>query len=107
MLNPKIGVANTTPAQIDFTTRVWTVVRPTGDACWISFAPVFSLMYCGVLIFALSPFYILIYMSKDKLGVFHTNQTSAQSDHRLYNSLIGKYHIKSCHKRNFTILARL
>ena len=30
--------------------------------CWTSFAPVFSFTYCGVLIFALSPFYILIYM---------------------------------------------
>ena len=33
-----------------------------GFTCWISFAPVFSLIYCGVLIFALSPCSILIYM---------------------------------------------
>ena len=39
------------------------VVRPTLFTCWISFAPVFIFMYCWVLIiFALSPFYILIYM---------------------------------------------
>ena len=35
---------------------------PPGFACWISFAPVFSLIYCRVLILALSPCYILIYM---------------------------------------------
>ena len=34
-------------------------------------------------------------------------KTKAQSDQRLCNSLIGKYHIKSSHKRNFTIVARL
>ena len=33
-----------------------------GFICWISFAPVFSFIYCRVLIFALSPCYILIYM---------------------------------------------
>ena len=38
---------------------------------WISFAPVFSGMYCLVLIFILSPFYILIYMYKEiPLGSF-------------------------------------
>ena len=35
---------------------------PPGLTCWISFAPVFSFIYCWVLIFALSPCYILIYM---------------------------------------------
>ena len=35
---------------------------PPGFTCWISFAPVFSFIYCWVLIFALSPCYILIYM---------------------------------------------
>ena len=35
---------------------------PRGFTCWISFAPVFSFIYCWDLIFALSPFYILIYM---------------------------------------------
>ena len=35
---------------------------PPGFTCWISFAPVFSLIYCWVLILALSPCYILIYM---------------------------------------------
>ena len=33
-----------------------------GFTCWISFALVFSFIYCWVLIFALSPCYILIYM---------------------------------------------
>ena len=49
-----------------------------GFTCWISYAPVFSFIYCWVLIFALSPCYILIYMFRrwciDKLGVFHANQ---------------------------------
>ena len=35
---------------------------PPGFTCWISFAPLFSLIYCWVLILALSPCYILIYM---------------------------------------------
>ena len=35
---------------------------PPGFTCGISFAPVFSFIYCWVLIFALSPCYILIYM---------------------------------------------
>ena len=35
---------------------------PLGFTCWISFAPVFSFIYCWVRIFALSPCYILIYM---------------------------------------------
>ena len=35
---------------------------PLGFTCWISFAPVFGFIYCWVLIFALSPCYILIYM---------------------------------------------
>ena len=35
---------------------------PPGFTCWISFAPVFSFIYCWGLIFALSPCYILIYM---------------------------------------------
>ena len=35
---------------------------PPGFTCWISFAPVFSFIDCWVLIFALSPCYILIYM---------------------------------------------
>ena len=37
---------------------------PPGFTFWISFALVFSYIYCWVLIFALSPFYILIYMSR-------------------------------------------
>ena len=32
------------------------------QACWMSFVPVFSFIYYWVLIFALYPFYILIYM---------------------------------------------
>ena len=35
---------------------------PPGFTCWISFAVVFSFIYCWVLIFALSPCYILIYI---------------------------------------------
>ena len=35
---------------------------PPGFTCWISFALLFSFIYCGVLIFALSPCYILFYM---------------------------------------------
>ena len=81
---------------------LWLLSGPPGFTCWISFDPVFSFMYCLVLIFALSPFYILIYMCSgiqfyvllipylcfisflyldlyvlgddDKLGVFHANQ---------------------------------
>ena len=35
---------------------------PPGFTCWISFAPLFSLIYCWDLFLALSPCYILIYM---------------------------------------------
>ena len=35
---------------------------PPGFTCWVSFAPVFSFIYCWIFIFALSPCYILIYM---------------------------------------------
>ena len=35
---------------------------PPGFTCWISFAAVFSFIYCWVLFFALSPCNILIYM---------------------------------------------
>ena len=35
---------------------------PMGFTCWISFALVFSFLYSWVLIFTLSPFYILICM---------------------------------------------
>ena len=35
---------------------------PPGFTCWISFAPVFSFIYCWALMFVLTPFYILIYM---------------------------------------------
>ena len=36
---------------------------PSGFTCWISFAPVFSFIYCWVLIFALSPFlYLYIFV---------------------------------------------
>ena len=40
---------------------------PQGFTCWISFAPVFSFIYCWVLIFALSPCYILIYMFREMI----------------------------------------
>ena len=35
---------------------------PPGFTCWMCLTPVFSFMYCLVLIFALSPFHILTYM---------------------------------------------
>ena len=38
------------------------LLDPPGFTCWISFAPIFSFIYCWVLLFALSPCYILIYM---------------------------------------------
>ena len=38
------------------------VCRAHRGTCWISFAPVFSFIYCWVLIFALSPCFILIYV---------------------------------------------
>ena len=41
---------------------LWLLSDPQGFTFWISFAPVFSFIYCGVLIFALSPFNILMYM---------------------------------------------
>ena len=37
---------------------LWLLTGPPGFAWWISFAPVFSFVYCWVLIFVLSPFYI-------------------------------------------------
>ena len=40
---------------------------PPGFTCWISFAPLFSFIYCWVLILALSPFYILIHMFKEMM----------------------------------------
>ena len=36
---------------------------PPGFTCWISFAPVFSFIYCWVLIFALSPCYICCFVA--------------------------------------------
>ena len=56
-------------------------MRPT-RVCLLDFffALVLSFMNCKVLIFVLSPFYILIYMGLemciDKLGIYHANQTS-------------------------------
>ena len=41
---------------------LWLFVGPTGFACWISFAQVFGLVYCWVLILALSPCCVLVYM---------------------------------------------
>ena len=41
---------------------VSTKIYDKRDVFWISFAPIFSLIYCWVLIPALSPCYILIYM---------------------------------------------
>ena len=42
--------------------RFGCLLGPPGFTCWISFAPVFSFIYCWVHIFAISPCYILIYM---------------------------------------------
>ena len=36
-------------------------------ACWVSFAPVFGFVYCWVLIFALSPCCVLIYMFYERM----------------------------------------
>ena len=41
---------------------LWLLSGPLGATCWISFAPVFSLIYCGVLIFALSFLCLDIYV---------------------------------------------
>ena len=41
---------------------IWLLVWPTGVYLLDFFALVFSFIYCWVLIFAISPFYILIYM---------------------------------------------
>ena len=53
------------PTSIDEMVGAWCfgcLSGPPGFTCWISFAPVFSFIYCWVLIFALSPCNILIYM---------------------------------------------
>ena len=41
--------------------------EPDALAVWISFAPVFSFIYYRVLIFALSPCYIFIYMFQEMM----------------------------------------
>ena len=41
---------------------LWLFVRPGGFAYWVSFAPVFGFVYWWVLVFALSPCYILLYL---------------------------------------------
>ena len=60
---------------------------PLGFTCWISFALVFSFIYCWVLIFALSPYYILIYMfwrhCIETSGGLHANQISVCFDPHL------------------------
>ena len=66
---------------------LWLLSVPKGFTCWLSFAQVFRFIYCWVLIFALTPFYILIYVSRrwcfGTLGVFHANQTSMGLDRHL------------------------
>ena len=47
------------------------VVGPTGIKCWISFAPVFSRMYFGVLILFTSRFVCTRKWYIDNLGIFH------------------------------------
>ena len=45
---------------------LWQSPGPLRFTCWVSLAPVFSFMYCGVLIFALSPFiYLDLYVLVD------------------------------------------
>ena len=60
---------------------------PPGFTCWLSFAPVFSFIYCWVLIFALNLVISWFICSRrwciDKLGVFHANQTSMCLDPHL------------------------
>ena len=59
---------------------LWLLSGPPGFTCWISFAPVFSFIYCWVLIFALYPYisWFICYRRRciDKLGVFYANQAS-------------------------------
>ena len=59
---------------------LWLSSGLPGFTCWVSFAPIFSFMYCWVLIFALSLFISWCICSRrwcmDELGVFHANQTS-------------------------------
>ena len=45
----------------------WLLSGPRGFTCWISVALVFSFMHCWILIFALSPFYVLINMFKQMM----------------------------------------
>ena len=60
---------------------------PPGFTCWISFAPVFSFIYCWVLIFAsflvISWFVCSGRWCIDMLGVFHANQISMCLDPHL------------------------
>ena len=46
---------------------LWLLSCPPGFTYWISFALVFTFIYCWVLIFALYPFYILIFMSLEMM----------------------------------------
>ena len=46
----------------DFCLLLWLLSGPPRFTFWNSFAPLLIFMYCWVLVFALSPFYILIYM---------------------------------------------
>ena len=41
---------------------LWLLSGQPWFTCWISFSPISSIMYCWVILFALSPFYISIYM---------------------------------------------
>ena len=54
---------------------LWLLSGSSWFTCWISFALVFSFMFCWVLIVAiLICMFLRSYI--EKLGVFHTNQTS-------------------------------
>ena len=45
---------------------LWLLSGPLGFIGWVSFAPVFSFMFCCILIFALSPFlYLDLYVLGD------------------------------------------
>ena len=52
---------------------LWLLSGPLEFTCWISFAPVFSFMYCSVLFFPSSPLHVLRDLGDDawiSLGSF-------------------------------------
>ena len=47
----------------------WSLSGPPGLACWISFAPVFSFIHCCVLVFALTPWCVLVCVFWEMVGL--------------------------------------